>query len=88
MGEFLMSRTFKDRKPIFGGPEKIRQISEGKIFSKNFENYRRFGPPDPIDPRCPYCGSITEYENGFLVCHDCGSVDSAFGNLYLDKYAA
>ncbi len=83
-----MSRTFKDRKPIYGGPEKTFRTSGGKILSKHFENYKRFGPIEPMDSRCPYCGNITEYENGFLICHDCGSVDSAFGNLYLDQYAA
>lgn len=86
-----MSRTFKDKKPTYGGPLKLIKTSEGKILSKHFRKYKRFGPPEPIDPMCPYCGNVPEYENGFLICPDCGCDDSGFGdmfNLNANKYAA
>jgi hypothetical protein len=83
-----MSRTFKDKRTIYGGPGKSRLNSTEMNLSRRFENFKRFGPLEPKTYHCHYCGRLTEFEGGYLVCHDCGEVEMAFGDLILDPVAA
>lgn len=83
-----MSKTFKDKRSIYGGPVKIKSNSSEKNLSRRFEQFKRFGPIEPRNYNCPYCGNHTEFEGGYLVCHDCGGVDTAFMDLNFDPLAA
>ncbi len=83
-----MSRTFKDKRTIYGGPAKSRLNSNEMNLCRRFENFKRFGPIEPRTYHCHYCGRLTEFEGGYFVCHDCGEVEMAFGDLILDPVAA
>lgn len=83
-----MSRTFKDKRPIYGGPIKSRLTSTEKNLSRQFEKIKRFGPIDINSFHCHYCGRPTEFEGGYLVCHNCGDVDLAFTDLFLESVTA
>ncbi len=88
MGTNLMSKTFKDKKSIYSGFLKTKSNSKDKNLSRRYENYKRFGPAESRNYFCHYCGNHTEFEGGYLVCHDCGGVEMAFMNLILDPVAA
>lgn len=83
-----MSRTFKDKRTIYGGPTKSRHNSTEMNFSRRFEQFKHSGPTEPRAYHCHYCGRMTEFEGGYLVCQDCGEVEMAFGDLFLDPVAA
>lgn len=77
-----MSKTFKDKKFIYGGPLKTKSHSKEKNLSRKYEHFKRFGPFEIHDSSCAYCGRPTEFEGGYLVCHDCGGVAPAFNDSY------
>jgi hypothetical protein len=83
-----MSRTFKDKKSIHNEFFKTHSDSQEKTRSRRFEQFKKFGPPEPRNYSCPYCGNHTEFERGYLVCHECGGVEMAFMDLILDPVAA
>lgn len=83
-----MSKTFKDKRAIYGGPLKSRVASTEKNLSRRFEKFKQFGAIDTSSYHCHYCGRPTEFEGGYLVCHDCGDVDLAFTDLFSDLAAA
>lgn len=83
-----MSKTFKDKRSVYGGPVKSKINSAEKILSRKFAKFKRFGPMEPSSSHCHYCGRLTEFDGGYLICEDCGGVDLAFNDLILDPVAA
>jgi hypothetical protein len=83
-----MAKTLKDKKPIYGGPIRFSKMTNEKIFSQHFANFKRFGPMEEDSGNCPYCGGVTEYDAGYLVCHECGATESIFNELFLNKAIA
>lgn len=83
-----MSRTFKDKRTIYGGPIKSRDNSSEMNLSRRFKQFKHFGSIERNTFHCHYCGCLTEFEGGYLVCHDCGGVEVAFGDLILSPVAA
>lgn len=87
-----MAKTFKDKKAVYGGPIKSKQYNSEKNRSRRYDHYKRFGPVEShheaLDCYCRHCGHATEFEAGFLVCLDCGSVENATINVALESRAA
>jgi hypothetical protein len=76
-----MSNTFKDKKA-----SKLRKrIKENlePVKTKKYLKHKRHGSCEEFE-NCPDCGGLTNLQNGFLVCTDCGWVDAG-QTLFLDQ---
>lgn len=80
-----MSRTHKDRKKK--APEATaRQVKPKKQLSQHYLQFKRYGCTPEYD-HCPSCGSLTDFQNGYLVCAECGWID-ADEFIQIDKLIA
>jgi hypothetical protein len=80
-----MSRSNKDRRHLPLSPSSKRKVREP--LKKSYLHYKRHGFEDPGD-YCPDCGEPTGFQNGFLVCHECGWIDSGLDAIELNFNAA
>ncbi len=70
-----MSRTFKDRVAYLKKLEIAQKTQPPQpTFRKHYLSFKKNGPADGYD-RCPECGVLTDFQNGFIHCSECGWLD-------------
>lgn len=80
-----MSRTYKDREDHIQYRKRREPALNRRYLSflqngcdcahEYFSDVERGCLVESDSEHCPACGSETEFENGFMVCNDCGWVD-------------
>ena len=81
-----MSRTFKDRKKNKPTESCAKSRTLEPQLSQHYLNFKRRGASDG-DEMCPYCGGITDIQDNYFMCSECGWVDTDLPIL-LDEPAA
>lgn len=70
-----MSRTLKDKKPIYRrDDEPLYHNREEPQMRRRFLNFIKSGPP--LDgEKCPECGGLTNFQDGYITCCECGWIE-------------
>jgi len=88
MEEPLMSRTLKDKNPIYRTDDKHGfEKRVEPIFKRRFLNFKKSGPP--VDGEvCPECRGLTDFQSGYLTCCDCGWTEDVLEMFEIERLAA
>ena len=83
-----MSRTIKDKKPIYRKDcecEFEKRVDPD--LKRRFLNFKKSGSPDDGET-CPECSGLTDFQSGYLTCCECGWTEDVVELFEMERFAA
>jgi hypothetical protein len=87
MEEFLMSRTLKDKRDIYRTEQElVERRKPSPMFKRRYLNFKKSGVPDDGEC-CPECAGLTDFQNGYLTCSECGWTEDVVEMFEMERFA-
>lgn len=83
-----MSRTLKDKRDVYKTEkEPMERRKPGPILKRRYLNFRKSGAS--VDGEsCPECGGLTDFQDGYLICSECGWTEDVVEMFELEGFSA
>lgn len=83
-----MAKTLKDKKEIYRHEFEITPKSRPEPgLKRRYLNFKKSGAPLEGD-RCRECGGLTDFQNGYLVCCECGWTEDIVEMFEMERFSA
>jgi len=82
-----MSRTLKDKRDIYRTEQELVERRKPSLMLKRrYLNFKKSGVPDDGEC-CPECSGLTDFQNGYLTCSECGWTEDVVEMFEMERFA-